>query len=108
MVRVDEKSSILQEVIDVLTRSFCGTTKTAPDAVTDWCFSGVREKGTFCPLPEAPSTERLAWYNYLVTLMTQFGLNRGGVYALVDKISRKVAAATVTCPPRAVPFAENE
>ena len=30
------------EVVDVLARGECGTSKTAPDPLLDWCYHGVR------------------------------------------------------------------
>ena len=104
VVRVDENSPLTLEVIDVIARGECGTTKTAPDPLLDWVFNGVRQSGTFGPLPEAPSAERKTWFRWLITYTIHFGINRGGCYALLDKASRKVVAAAITTPPRTVPF----
>ena len=37
----------------------------------------------------------------------QFGTNRGGVYARVDKATRKVAAGAITGPPGTLSFSKS-
>jgi len=108
VVHVDEKSKLVEECIDVISRGQCGSTKTAPDPLLDWVYQGTRGKNTFGPLEKAPSSERLAWFRWLTTFVLYAGLSRGGVYALVDKASRKVAAAAITCPPRCTPLNKDE
>lgn len=42
-----------------------------------------------------------------MTYTMGFGCSRGGSYALIDKASKKVVAAAITCPPRNVPFSKS-
>jgi len=98
-----EDHSLLPEVIEVIARSECGTTTTQPDALLDWVYA-AREHNVFGPLSTAPDAAREAWFRWLTAYCVHFGLKRGSVYALVDPASRRVVAATVTGPPRAVPF----
>lgn len=98
-----EDHRLLPEVIEVIARSECGTVNTPPDALLDWVYA-AREHNVFGPLPTAPDAARLAWFRWLTAYCVHFGLKRGSVYALVDPASSRVVAATVTGPPRAVPF----
>ena len=104
VIKVDGGGPILTQAIDLITRAECGTENTAPDPLLDWVYHGKREEGTFGPLPEAPSSHRLAWFGWLTYYTILFGVNRRSVYALVDKVSRKVVAAAISCPPRTTPF----
>ena len=97
----------LGEVIDVIGRGECGSTKTAPDPMLDWVYNGVREKGTFGVLPEEPTPYRQAWFTWMAEYTAYFGCSRGGTYALVDKASGKVVAAAITCPPKCTPFSKS-
>lgn len=103
VVRVDEASPLLPEVIDVITRSECVTTTTAPDPLLDWVYS-ARTQGVCGPLPKSPSSERVAWFRWLSTYCVHFAISRGGLYALVDPDSGHVVAAAATGPPRTVSF----
>lgn len=103
-MRVDQEASpFLPEVIDVISRSECGTTSTAPDPLLDWVYDGPTE-GACAPLSTEPSPHRQAWFRWLTTYLVYFGINRQSLYALVDKESRKVVAAAVVGPPRTVAF----
>merc|ERR1711981_879224 len=88
-------------------RAECGTTKTAPDPLLDWVWHGLRGKDTFKPLPEPPSPSREAFFRWLICYEIQFGMNRGGAFALIDKKTKKVCAAAITCPPRCVSFSKS-
>lgn len=107
VVRIHENSPLEFAAIDVMVRGECGTTKTAPDPLLDWVYNGVREHGTYLPLPEEPTASRLAWFLWLMTYTMGFGIRRGGSYALIDKSSRKVVAGAICCPPRSVPFSKS-
>ena len=102
--KVHEKSTLLPQVIDVLARAECGTTKTAPDPILDWVYAGDHDR-VCAPLAAPPSPHRAAWFKWLCHFYTLFGCSRDGTYALVDEASGKVVAAAVTQPPRTVKFA---
>jgi len=102
VLRVTEPDSPLYtKVVDVIARGEAGTAKTAPDPLLDWVYT-ERKEGICDPLPEEPSVHRLAWFRFLAAFMVDFGIKRGGTYALVDPESREVVAATVTAPPQTV------
>jgi hypothetical protein len=58
VIHVQENSPILNQVIDVIARGECGSSVRAPDPLLDWVYNGVRETGTYGPLPEEPSSDR--------------------------------------------------
>lgn len=103
VVRVTEDSPLLPAVIDVIARSECGSTTTAPDPLLDWVYS-PRTEGVYGPLPVAPSSDRVEWFRWISTYSVLFGNARNGTYALVDQASRQVVAATVVGPPGTVEF----
>jgi len=103
VVRVTEDSRLLPAAIDVIARSECGSTTTAPDPLLDWVYS-PRTEGVFTPLPERPSSHREGWFRWMATYSAYFGIARNGLYALVDQASGQVVAATVTGPPGTVEF----
>ena len=98
VVRVGENSPLQKQVVDVLGRGECGTTKTAPDPLLDWCYK-PRSEGVFGPLSEAPSQHRKDWFFWMAEYCMHYGCSRGGTYALIDKSSEKVVSAAVTGPP---------
>jgi len=105
VLRVDNESSgYFEASVDVISRGECGTTSTAPDPLLDWVYCGRTEKDICKPLPEPPSTHRKKWFRWLAHYLCLFGVNRNSLYALVDKQSNKVVAATVVGPPRTIPF----
>ena len=99
----DEGSPLFREVLNVLSRSECGSFETAPDPLLDWCYA-PRTEDVFNPLPEPPSKERLAWFRWLMEYLSHFAINRNSLYALLQKESRKVVSAAIVGPPRTVPF----
>jgi len=103
VVRVTEDSPLLPAVIDVIARSECGSTSTAPDPLLDWVYK-PRSEGVYGPLSASPSSHREAWFRWMSTYSVYFGIARNGTYALVDQASRKVVAATVTGPPNTIEF----
>ena len=100
VVRVNENSSLLPDVIELLARSECGTTSTAPDPLLHWVYSGKTTAGA--PLSAPPSGDRMAWFRWLTEYCCLFAISRGGLYALLDPASRKVLGAAVTAPPSCV------
>ena len=101
-VRVTKANSALyKQTIDVIARGECGTAKTAPDPLLDWVYA-KRTEGICKPLSEEPSAHRLSWFQFVAAFMVDFGVKRGGTYALVDPACRKVVAAAVTAPPKTV------
>ena len=101
VMRVTRDSPLYKNTVDVIARGECGTTKTAPDPLLDWVYS-KRTEGICKPLPDEPSEHRLKWFRFLAAFMVDFGVKRGGAYALVDPKSRQVVAGAVTAPPRSV------
>lgn len=90
--------------VDVMARSFCGTTTTAPEPTIDWAYCNRDAAAAYMPLPEAPSEARLAFYVWCSKFILMMTVSRGGTYALVDKASSAVVAATGTVPPGAPPI----
>ena len=80
--RVTTAGKTLDGLVDALTRSFAGTTLTAPDAVNDWMFSGRQDK-VFEPLAEPPSQKMLEWTRERILDSLNAELKSGGCYALV-------------------------
>ena len=67
----DEGSPLFREVVNVLSRSECGSFETAPDPLLDWGYA-PRTGDVFNPLPESPSKERLAWFRWLMEYLSHF------------------------------------
>lgn len=105
-VRLRSVSEVwFDEVINLLGRGLCGTSTTAPDPVLDWCYC-ARVRRFYEPVRHAPSAARSNWFRWFGGFCVHFGLARGGVYALVDKINGSVVAAAVLGPPGSAPMAE--
>lgn len=102
VVRLGEDSPLIKATVDVIARSECGSTTTAPDPLLDWVYK-PRTEGVFAPLPSC-SEHRVSWFRWLAEYSVRFGIMRNGAYALVDQASGKVVAATVTGPPGTVEF----
>ena len=92
---VDPKDARLDEVRDVLARSFAGTTEAAPDSATGWVYDCTVEIGK--PL-ETLSEARVKRFAWLAKYMVQFAMIRNGVFALLDTEGKVVAAAVVVLP----------
>jgi len=102
MVRVDEftNASRIGQVHALLSRAFCGTDTAAPDPVISWVYDPTDTSGTAGkPLSEAPSQERVKWFDYFWQLNANSCMPYGGVYALVDTATDKVIGAACTNPP---------
>merc|ERR1711959_34657 len=104
VVRITEDSPLLAAAIDVIARSECGSSTTAPDPLLDWVYSPRTER-VFGALDAAPSPHRQRWFRWMATYAAHFGIARNGLYALVDKPSGDVVSAAVTGPPGTVEFA---
>jgi len=83
--------------VSVLGRAFCGSDKTCPDPCYQWVYDGGPPP--FEPLPTPPSAQRERWFTWLSRISLQWGLNRGGVYLLLD--GHDVVAVSVATPPGA-------
>ena len=106
VVRVlDDTDARFAETVDVIARSLCGTATAAPDPVNDWVYAARTEKFGE-PLPEAPTELRSAWFVWFTKFCMYWGLERGGVYALVDKGTGKVLGGAVTGPPNTTAMSE--
>jgi len=103
VVQLSEGSPLIPAVVNVIGRSECGTTDTAPDPLLDWVYK-PRTEDVFAPLAASPSDHRNAWFKWLAEYSVHFGIARNGAYALIDQASGQVVAATVTGPPGTVPF----
>ena len=104
VVRVaSEADPLFHRVVDVLSRSFCGTTAKAPEPLNAWSYTGRVELG---PLDSAPSEQRVAWFKWVMAYCAHCCLNVGGVYALVAKEGGAVVAATTVVPPGARGFGD--
>lgn len=95
---------LVPRVIDVLSRGECGTKMTAPDPLLDWVYTEPPSlnQQSCAPLNENPTSHRLAWFKWLAEFSLQFGVARGGAYALLHKHTSQVVAAAVTAPPHTV------
>lgn len=97
--RVDSDAHAHWEAtVDVLARAFCGTESAAPEPVNTWIYNGGTELG---PLAAAPTELRAGWFKWALALCAHMCLNVGGVYALVEKTTGQVVAATGVMPPGA-------
>ena len=104
VVRINnEENPLFKKVVDILARSECGTSTTAPDPLLDWCYS-PRTEDVFSPLASPPSYHRLAWFRWLMEYLGYFAINRKSLYALVKKESQKVVSAAIVGPPRTAAF----
>lgn len=99
----NEENPLFKKVVDILARSECGTSSTAPDPLLDWCYL-PRTDDVFCPLSSTPSPERLSWFRWLMEYLGNFAINRRSLYALVNKESERVVSAAIVGPPRTVAF----
>ena len=99
----DTENPLYLKVIEILAQSECGSSTTAPDPLLDWCYS-PRTDDVFLPLSESPSSERIAWFRWLMEYLALFAINRKSLYALKDKESQKVVSAAIVGPPRTVAF----
>ena len=84
--------------VDMLARAFCGSTTSAPCPILSWVYTGTLQLG---PLASAPNEERIEWFKYNMGFCAHTCVGRGGLYALVDKGTGKVVAATGVIPPGA-------
>ena len=97
--RVDSDAHALWEATaDVLARAFCGTESASPEPVNAWIYNGGTE---LRPLAAAPTELRAGWFKWALELCARMCLNVGGVYALVEKTTGQVVAATGVMPPGA-------
>mgnify|MGYP003950979361 FL=1 len=99
---VNSSPALLDAVVDVATRSFCGSKTKAPEAACSWAFDPKASGEDPCgPLIEDPTAERLAYFRWSVTYMLAAALKHGGCFALVDGDGEdaKVVACALNFPP---------
>lgn len=104
VVQISEGSPLLPSVIDLIARGECGTTTTAPDPLLDWAYKPRPAEEVYKPLTTPPSEHRQRWFQWIATYSIFFGLDRNGVYALVEQTSNRVVAAAITGPPGTTQF----
>ena len=89
-----------EKLIDVITTSFAGTEKTAPEGGIDWFITGDKRKNKhFEPLDSPPSKQRLTVVRLLVNLALQKYARYGACFLLVSKETGDVVGGTICVPP---------
>ena len=78
----DPKDSRLDAVVDVIAKSFAGTTSQGPDTTVGWIYDCTLEPGK--ELAASPSEGRSKWFAWFAKFCVQFGLNKNGVFALCE------------------------
>ena len=101
VMRVTSGSKLYKKTVDCIASGECGSTTTAPDPLIDWVYT-KRSEGICEPLVADSSSHRREWFQFFAAFLVDFGIKRGGTYALVNKASGDVVSATVTAPPRTV------
>ena len=98
---VDSPKEVRDQFVELISQSFCGTTKTAPEPLLSWTFEDPEILGIehTHPLAVDPSQERQEYFDWLMGFCTAAGERHGGCFALQDPTSKKLVAATVTFPP---------
>jgi hypothetical protein len=100
----DEKTK--EEFLDLLARSFAGTTTAAPEPILSWGFTeesspeqdALNDKQHTSPLSAEASKERLTFFKFTAEFCFTTAARHGGCYALKNE-QGKLVAATVTFPP---------
>ena len=98
----DQAQALIDEFIDVLSRSFCGTSEEAPEAAISWVFdpasSGANPADA---LTGEPSAARTKYFQFQAGFMAHWGFRHGGCFALRGEggASAPLVAAVVTIPP---------
>lgn len=101
IVQVTEASdqALIDEFIELVGNSFCGSTDAPPEASISWAFdptSSGENPADF--LSGEASVARVKYFKFIGGLVTHSGLRHGGCFALKDP-NGKLVAATVTFPP---------
>ena len=98
IVRVmSESDEKFLQAVDVAARSFCGTTRTAPEGMLGWAYGGTSADGA--PLGSGPSEVRLKWFRWLLTWSFTKAIRGGGAIYVLLADDDRVVAATVIYPP---------
>jgi hypothetical protein len=91
--------ALLDEFIDVIANSFCGSTESSPEAAISWTFdptSSGENPTDF--LTSEPSAARIKFFKFIGGFVAHSGFRHGGCFALKGPDGNLVAA-TVTFPP---------
>jgi len=98
--------SLLINVEDVMTMSYCGTTETSPEGPLAWCFNpeGNVDNDYSKPLLENPSRSRIEFCRFIIRFAMAISLRHNSVFVLVredndGKLTNEVLAATCCVPP---------
>ena len=101
IVQVTDTSDqkLIDEFINVIAQSFCGTQESAPEAALSWMFdpSASGENSAGC-LTDVPSDARVKFFKSLGGIVAHTGFRHGGCFALKNS-DGKIVCATVTIPP---------
>ena len=88
-----------KQFVDLIAKSFAGTTATAPEASFDWIWEGDARKGQHAkPLETPPSDERKKFSRWLVQITALLALKEGGCLALRNPSSDRLVAASISLP----------
>ena len=89
-----------KKLIDVITTSFAGTEKTAPEGSVDWFIAGNKRKNKhFEPLGGPPNEERLTIVRMIVKLTLQKYGKYGACFLLLSKETGDVVGGSICVPP---------
>lgn len=91
--------ALLDEFINLIANSFCGSTESPPEAALSWTFDPTSSGGNPTNfLTSEPSAARTKYFKFLGGFMAHSGFRHGGCFALKGPDGNLVAA-TVTFPP---------
>lgn len=97
VLSTDDK--LFTAAVELATRSFCGTTRAAPESLLDWAYTGASTMGK--PLASAPTEAKTSWFFWIMRWALTKGAADGAIYVLVD--GDRVVAATSLYPPNDKP-----
>jgi ribosomal protein S18 acetylase RimI-like enzyme len=89
------------DFIRVIAKSFCGTTRAAPEGTFDWWLGREHRSGEalYRPLAHPPSGLRAEFFEWWIGLIAHRYMDYGGCFALTDPASGSMLAAFIAVPP---------
>ena len=108
IVRLTMNSDIelVNECKKVAAASFAGDTTHAPEGILSWAYSSSEsiDNNPCNPLKEAPSEERMKYFQWLMDFLFGIYLPYNNIYALIDSSNtdvekKKVLGITILIPP---------
>jgi len=100
VIQLTEQSpqEIVEEMVQMLTRSFAGTTTSAPEGTMSWVLDPKASgDDPSLPLLEDPSEDRMEFHNIMIKLILKLCLPQRSCFALIK--GGKVVSAALCLPP---------